>query len=113
MISNGVYIEKNYFERKKLMLLFSFRFQYIELSSIVSEKFCGIQESEKGISSNMRSILILLETIVILCVTTLASDATEESTISVKSRRTLPSPSQTENDEDHDTESARKIIGSR
>lgn len=61
----------------------------------------------------MRSILIILETIVILCVTTLASDATEESKLTVESRRTMPSPSRLENDEEHDTESARKIIGSR
>lgn len=61
----------------------------------------------------MRSILILLETIVILCVTTLAADATDDSTITVEHRRILPSPSKTENDEEYDSESARKIIGSR
>lgn len=61
----------------------------------------------------MRSILILLETIVILCVTTLASDVTEAKTVSAESRRRLPSPLQMENDDEHDTESARKIIGSR
>lgn len=61
----------------------------------------------------MRSISIILETFVILCVTTLASHATEESKIAVESRRTIPSPSRLENDEELDTESARKIIGSR
>lgn len=49
----------------------------------------------------------------ILCVTTLASNATEESKITVESRRTIPLPSRLENDEELDTESARKIIGSR
>lgn len=61
----------------------------------------------------MRSISILLETIVILCVTTLAADATDDSTITVEHRRTFPSPSKIENDEEYETESARKIIGSR
>lgn len=61
----------------------------------------------------MRSILIILETIVILCVTTLATNASEESKVTVESRRTIPSPLRLENDEEHDTESSRKIIGSR
>lgn len=61
----------------------------------------------------MRSIIILFETIIFLCVTTLASDVTESSIVSVESRKKLPPPLQTENDDEHDTESARKIIGSR
>lgn len=61
----------------------------------------------------MRSILILFETIAILCVTTLATEVSEATAISVENRRKLPSPLQTENDEEHDSESARKIIGSR
>lgn len=68
-------------------------------------------KKETRTRSKMRSILILLETIVILCVTKTATDATEETTITIENRRTLPS--QTKNDDEHDTESARKIIGSR
>lgn len=61
----------------------------------------------------MQSILIILQTIVILCVTTLVSNATEESKIAAENRIPMPSPSRSNGDEEVDNESARKIIGSR